>query len=103
MTKYPIGRRQRAKELQAVIDAVTDGIRKRYYKSRIASDAAHHRWLWDNVELYLLGCSRGVAIVEDKYLRELNPDVAMEWGWITGMGWDVLFLCEKRFQHEGPD
>ena len=103
MTKYPAAGEIQAQKLQAVIDAVADGIRKRNYKARIASDAIHHRWLWDNVELYLLGCSRGVAIVEDKYLPELNPNVAIEWGWMAAMGRNVLFLREKSFRHERAD
>jgi nucleoside 2-deoxyribosyltransferase len=52
--------------------------------------------VWSNVELYLLGCRYGVAIVEGRYKPELNPNVAMEWGWMRGLGKDVLFLVEKR-------
>jgi len=103
MTKYPAAGEPKATELQAVIDAVAEGIRKRNYKPRIASTAAYHRWLWDNVELYLLGCAHGVAIVEDKYVPELNPNVAMEWGWMHAMGRSVLFLREKSFQHARAD
>jgi hypothetical protein len=51
----------------------------------------------------LVGCQRGVAIIEDKYLPELNPNVAMEWGWMKGMGRDVLFLREEDFKHERAD
>ena len=103
MTKYPAAGDPHADRLQAVIDAVAHGIRKRNYKPRIASEAVHHRWLWDNVELFLLGCARGVAIVEDKYLPELNPNVAIEWGWMAAMGRNVLFLREQSFQHERAD
>jgi len=103
MTKYPKAGEPQSKELQAVIDAVAAGIKKRHYKPRIAAGPTFHRWLWDNVELYLLGCARGVAIVEDKYAPELNPNVAMEWGWMTGMRRSVLFLREKEFQHERAD
>jgi len=55
------------------------------------------------MELYLLGCARGVAIVEGKYLPELNPNVALEWGWMTGMGREVLFLRESSFKHDRAD
>lgn len=103
MTKYPVAGEPNATELQAVIDAVSDGITKRNYKPRLASVILHNRWLWDNVELYLLGCARGVAIVEDKYLPELNPNVAIEWGWMVGMLRDVLFLREASFNHARAD
>ena len=52
--------------------------------------------VWSNVELYLLGCRYGIAIVEDRFKPELNPNVAMEWGWMRGLGKDVLFLVEKQ-------
>jgi hypothetical protein len=55
------------------------------------------------VELHLLGCQQGVAIVEDRYLSELNPNVAMEWGWMRGMGKPVLFMVEEGFRHSRAD
>jgi hypothetical protein len=103
MTKFPVANEPQARELQNVINLVQQGILDRLYKPRIASQVALQRWLWDNVELHLLGCSRGVAIVEDKYLPELNPNVAMEWGWMTGMDRKVLFLREQSFTHARAD
>jgi len=73
------------------------------YTPRIAKRTTYHDWLWDNVELYLLACSRGIAIVEDKYRPELNPNVAMEWGWMRAMGKPVLFLAEQSFAHGRAD
>jgi hypothetical protein len=49
------------------------------------------------VEIHLLGCARGVAIIENRYKQELNPNVALEWGWMRAMNKDVLFLLEKDF------
>ncbi|HEU4556515.1 MAG TPA: hypothetical protein VFS20_01655 [Longimicrobium sp.] len=103
MTKFPSGNDQRAMELDRVIETVKAGVRHRNFVPRLASEANVQRWLWDNVELFLLGCGRGIAIVEDRYTPELNPNVAMEWGWMTGMGRPVLFLRERNFQHERAD
>jgi len=105
MTKYPSAKDKgkTAIELQNVIDLVTKGIKAKGCKPRIATENLLHPWLWGNVELCLVGCKRGVAIVEDKYLPELNPNVAMEWGWMKGMGRDVLFLREENFKHERAD
>lgn len=103
MTKFPSGNDAPAQQLQKVIDTVKSVIIELQYRPQIASQASHQRWLWDNVELFLLGCGRGVAIVEDKYLPELNPNVAMEWGWMVGMGREVLFLREQSFQHDRAD
>jgi|SRR5271166_3956316 len=43
------------------------------------------------------------ALVEDKYLPELNPNVAMEWGWMRGMGRNVLYLVDKDFSKQRAD
>jgi hypothetical protein len=51
----------------------------------------------------LFCCGRGVAIVEDKYQAEFNPNVAMEWGWMRGLGKNVLYLIEKDFRHLRAD
>lgn len=110
MTKFPEKKSPADLQLKKVIKHVKDGIKKiknirtdDYYFPRIASEKDYHNSLWDNVELYLLGCSKAVAIVEDKYLKELNPNVAMEWGWMRGMGKDVLFLVEKDFNNFRAD
>ena len=103
MTKFPDGATPEAVQLSVVIDAVKAAILARGYTPRIALGQNYHRWLFDNVELFLLGSSRGVAIVEDKYLPELNPNVALEWGWMVGMGRDVLFLREQTFTHARAD
>ncbi|TMQ18809.1 MAG: hypothetical protein E6J91_07250 [Deltaproteobacteria bacterium] len=105
MTKFPDLKKPTPAdvELQAVIDAVRGAVQQRGYVPRIASDNEYHSILWDNVELYLLGCKRGIAIVEDRYLPELNPNVAMEWGWMRGMGRNVLYLVEKTFKKTRAD
>jgi hypothetical protein len=90
-------------QLRGVIDAVRQAVQDCGFKARLASDKDYHPQLWDNVELHLLGCKRGIAIVEDKYRPELNPNVAMEWGWLRGMGRNVLYLVEKDFNQGRAD
>jgi hypothetical protein len=105
MTKFPDPKKPAPVDAQlaAVIQAVRDAVYECGYVARVASDIQYHPILWDNVELYLLGCRRGIAIVEDKYLPELNSNVAMEWGWMRGMGRNVLYLVEKGFKKERAD
>jgi len=105
MTKFPNQQLPTAadQQLADVIQAVRDAVQGCGYVARVASDTQYHNILWDNVELYLLGCVRGIAIVEDKYLPELNPNVAMEWGWMRGMGRNVLYLVEKDFNKQRAD
>jgi hypothetical protein len=96
MTKFPEGAAAKAAELTRVIKTVKDSIKAAGFVPRIASERMYFDDVWSNVELYLLGCRYGVAIVEGHYLPELNPNVAMEWGWMRGLGKDVLFLVEKK-------
>ena len=103
MTKFPEGDSEADAGLTNIINTVSKAIKLSGYYPRIASESDYHQILWDNVELYLLGCGRGIAIVEDKYKPELNPNVAMEWGWMRGMGKDVLFLVEDGFKHHRAD
>jgi hypothetical protein len=105
MTKFPDlkDKNPEGPRLSSVIGNVADAVKARGYKPRIASEKDYNRWLFGNVELFLCGCARGIAIVEDKYLPELNPNVAIEWGWMTGMGRDVLYLREQGFDHARAD
>lgn len=105
MTKFPEpGDDPKAIELQRVIDAVSAAVVTAGFVPRIAQFPNNfHPGLWDNVELHLLACRQGIAIVEDCYLPELNPNVAMEWGWMRGMGKPVLFLLEDAFAHRRAD
>jgi hypothetical protein len=104
MTKFPEAGSDSEKDrgLRAVIEAVKAGIRAADMTPRLAT-FSYQEMLWPNVELYLLGCSRGVAIVEDQYRAELNPNVALEWGWMKGMGKRVYFLMESKFVHGRAD
>jgi hypothetical protein len=103
MTKFPEGTAPLDAQLQAVIDAVKAAVQQCGHVPRLASDATFHPLLWDNVELYLLGSRRAVAILESKYKPELNPNVAMEWGWMRGMGRDILPLVENDFAYQRAD
>jgi hypothetical protein len=104
MTKFPEGATAQDLQLKTVISAVEASVIESGYVPRLASELPpFHPLLWDNVELYLLGSSRGVAILESKYKPELNPNVAMEWGWMRGMGRQILPLVEKDFGYRRAD
>jgi hypothetical protein len=108
MTKFPDPKKKMKPtaadaKLEAVIAIVRDAVVKSGYVPRVASDSRYHPILWDNVELYLLGCKRGIAIVENRVRKELNPNVAMEWGWMRGMGRNVLYLVERKFNQQRAD
>ena len=102
MTKFPDGKTDKDLALIALINSVKAGISAAGMTPRIAT-FGYHEMLWPNVELFLLGCERGVAIVEDSYRSELNPNVALEWGWMKGVGRKVFFLVEQDFAHQRAD
>jgi hypothetical protein len=104
MTKYPDGKdANKDKELETVIEAVRAAVTRCKHFPRLASEKEVHPLIWQNVELFLLGFGKGIAIVEDRYKPELNPNVAMEWGWMRAMDKPVLYLMEDKFDHARAD
>ena len=108
MTKYPDDADLAAKHpdalaLQHLIDCVVEAVKAQGYAPRLANKDVYKDWLWANVEFQLLCCRSGVAILEDKVRPELNPNVALEWGWMLGMGREVIYLREKNFAKERAD
>jgi hypothetical protein len=107
MTKYPNSNRAKWTEkdvqLDRVIEATKKSISDAQFRPRLASDWDYHKQVWPNIELYLLGCKRAVAIVEDEYIDELNPNVALEWGWMRALNRDVKYLVKEGFEKGRAD
>jgi len=96
MTKYCDGAdAQLDAQLQTVIDTVKHAVVARGYHPQLAAETKLHPNLWENIECQMLACGRGIAIVEDRFNPKLNPNVAMEWGWMRAMKKPVLYLVEK--------
>jgi hypothetical protein len=104
MTKYPDGADAKLDaQLQTVINTVKDAVKAKAYHPYLASDKTWHHNVWENVEFYMFACARGIAIVEDRFNPKLNPNVAMEWGWMRAMKKDVLYLVEKGAKETPAD
>ena len=105
MTKFPDGKDIEGDQaLKRVVRATENALEKNGMCARIARSGSQYlASLWENVELHLLGCSMGIAIVEDKSVAELNPNVAMEWGFMRAFGKPVLYLEEEEFSHQRVD
>ena len=103
MTKYPERDDPRVGALGNVISVVKSAVAEFGFVPRIASQAEFYGDLWQNVELYMLGCSRGIAIVEDRFAEQMNANVAMEWGWMRGNGKPVLFLIDRACKQKPAD
>src|SRR5262249_54860617 len=83
MTKYPVKPTKTALDTQlaTVIETVSKAVTNAGYSPHLASDKPYHPELFRNIEVYMMGCSKAIAIVESKHTNELNPNVMMEWGW----------------------
>jgi hypothetical protein len=106
ITKFPneSGDQIKNEQLERVLNTVSKAVEACGCTPRVARfPNNYHLSLWDNVELHMLGSGRGVAVVQDKYTDELNPNVMMEWGWMRGMGKRVFFLLEKDFRNFRAD
>ena len=60
-------------------------------------------YIWDNLKVYMNGCNYGIAILENLYLNEINPNVAMEYGYMLAKDKKVLLLKEKSFTNIRAD
>jgi hypothetical protein len=68
-----------------------------------ADDKGYHTELWSNLCTYMLGCSKAIVVFEDIELREFNPNVALELGFMMALGKPVLILKEKRLPRPPTD
>ena len=59
--------------------------------------------LWENVCLYMLGSSYGVAVFEEIDLKEFNPSVALELGFMLALNKRCLILKDKRMARMPTD
>jgi nucleoside 2-deoxyribosyltransferase len=45
----------------------------------------------------MFGCKYGIAVLEDVFVAEFNPNVALEYGFMRALGKPTLLLKERRF------
>lgn len=105
MTKFPEGHRKEVdSKLDDIITCVENAVKQFGFLPRIARGKSRfYDFLWDNVEIHLLGSKCGIAIVEGRYSSGVNPNVAMEWGWMRAMGKPVLYLRDRKFEDKRAD
>jgi hypothetical protein len=61
------------------------------------------RVLWNNVCTYMIGCSKGIAILEDIVKSDFNPNIALEYGFMRALNKPVLILADRRFDKISAD
>jgi hypothetical protein len=59
--------------------------------------------LWDNVRTYMLCCSYGVAVLENIVANEFNPNVGLEYGFMSALNRPTMVLVDDRFRNMRAD
>lgn len=72
-------------------------------KARRADKRAYVDQLWENVCIYMLGSRYGLAVLEDRVSAEMNPNVALEYGFMKALNRQVALLRDIAFKHDRAD
>ncbi|EMQ99563.1 hypothetical protein ADIAG_00663 [Paeniglutamicibacter gangotriensis Lz1y] len=83
-------------QMKQIHDAIVAGLAEHGMNAVRADDRDYTGELWSNIEVYLTGCQYGIAVFEDIELRDFNPNVSLELGYLMGRGKRTLLLKEKR-------
>ena len=89
--------------LTRIYDAVVAALAKMGLNALRADQHAYHPELWSNICTYMLSCSKAVVIFEDVEVRDFNPNVALELGFMLALNKDCLILKEKRLPKPPTD
>lgn len=91
---------------QQLLDAhasIKDTLASRGLKALRADDRNYTGDVWTNIELYMMGSRRGIAIFEDIEDRNFNPNVSLELGYMLGRQKQCMILKEKRLPNVPSD
>jgi hypothetical protein len=106
MMKFPDRTSMRASHLRLLND-IWEAIRGEAARYGLAAHRAdrrsYHDQLWENVCVYIIGSKYGIAILEDEVASELNPNVALEYGFMKALDHPVALLRSSTFQHGRAD
>lgn len=92
--------------LNHAIETIVSHLEEKGYAGLKANDKTYYvgdRVLWNNVCVYMIGCSKGVAILEDIVKSDFNPNIALEYGFMRALNKPVLILADKDFQRISAD
>jgi TIR domain len=89
--------------LEDIFEVVRGEAARHHLLARRANDKHYHDQLWENVCVYIIGSKYGIAILEDEVAAELNPNVALEYGFMKALDHPVALLQWSRFQHVRAD
>ena len=105
MMKFSGGDPSKDKKLETLFNTIKLELDK-YGLDTVRADEKNYSesdYIWDNVQIYLNGCNYGIAVLENLYSEEMNPNVALEYGYMLAKGKRVLLLKEKSFRNIRAD
>lgn len=76
--------------------SIRDAVYKYGLFARLAKDRAYAEDIWPNIVFYMQNCEYGIAVFEEIDVREFNPNVSMELGYMYALGRSCLLLKDKR-------
>jgi hypothetical protein len=83
--------------------AIVDGLAAYGLNVIRADDKDYTGDLWDNVCVCMIGCRFGIAVFEEIDVREFNPNVALELGFMFAHGKRCLLLKDRRMPRMPTD
>ena len=100
MMKFSGGDRRKDRKLETLFNIINLELDK-YGIDAVRADERTYcatQFMWDNAQVYMNGCDYGIAVLENTYLDEMNPNVALEYGYMLAKGKQGLLLKEKSFE-----
>ena len=83
-------------QLDEVYASIKSSLKERGFDAVRADDRDYTGELWSNVEVHLTGSKYGIAVFEDfAGVRDFNPNVSLELGYMVGRRKRVLILKEQ--------
>ena len=94
---------KRSKQFDEIVNAIREGLHTYGLYGIRADDKAYTDDLWLNICAYMWSSKFGVAVLEDFEERDFNPNIALEYGFMMGLGRRVLLLKEDRMPRVPSD
>jgi len=106
MMKFPNEKTMQPRELRLLADiwdTLQEEASKYHLTARRADQRTYEDQLWENLCVYMLSSRYGIAILEDRVARELNPNIALEYGFMKAFNRSVGLFRDVNFKHDRAD
>jgi TIR domain-containing protein len=104
MMKFPDGLPpDQARLVDRIFEVIASALAAYGLVARRADKRLYEPDLWNNLCVYMLGCRFGLAVLEDRGANDMNPNVALEYGFMKALNREVGLLREAGFKHDRAD